>query len=130
MVFGHLTGDSKHHDLDDGGYRTWVALEIEVARSIKGDFSAGERVYVQVDYGPAARPAIRYGDVGVRGLPVVVFGNLYPDSSHLVAAVEGFATACDGGNPMGRLGKSGAWLALSSLDELIGAAGTPVEASR
>lgn len=127
VVAGHLTGRSSHNDgevADDEYAVRWVAFELEVEERIKGDARTGDRFYVRVLYSALKKPAIRYGGVGARRIPAVVFANHVPNNpSHLSLGVEGLATACEGGKPIGRLGESPEWLAPSTLDQLIDAAG-------
>lgn len=118
VVTGTLTGGFTHTEGDiERGDESYVAYEVDVDRVITGD--ADDPTFVAVAYNPAANPPGRYEDAVVGGIPVVVFASAWADApGGLVSSIEGFATACDGGAPMGRVGD---W-DVATLDQLADAA--------
>lgn len=125
VVFvGHLTGAFAHRDAEeDEPVTSWVAFETEVEDVVHGDVAPGDRLLVAVAYDPAHRPAGAYEDKIATGAQVVVFGDEPGDPpSDLFAGVEGFATACDGDTPIGRVGNGAGWREVGTLAALVDAA--------
>lgn len=101
---GTLTGGFTHTAGDmERGVSPYVAYEVDVDRVIKGE--PADPTFVGVAYDPAHEEPARYEAAAVEGIPVVVFAFRADDvPGGLSSSLEGFATACEGGAPMGRVG--------------------------
>jgi hypothetical protein len=98
-----------------------VGYEVEVDVLYKGPEAArlAEKVMIWVAYSSAqyGEEATPFHDAVAYGAPVVVFA--YAGEPGFTAAIEGFATACPGEAPIGRIGSTEGWQSLTSLDDLI-----------
>lgn len=129
VIAGRLTGELAHRDArTDEPVTSWIAFEVEVTKVAHGSPEVSDAVYVAVPYDPSHRPASGYEELVVPGLEVVVFAQELPDPpAELFVGAEGFATACDDGVAIGRLGSSPAWEEAGTLSALFTAAGEPTD---
>lgn len=128
VVFrGHLTGGFEHRDArPDEPVTSWIGFEVAVAESLQGEAAVGERVLVAVGYNPQHRAAGAYEALVPAGAEVVVFAEELRDPpAELFIGVEGFATACEGARPLGRLGATAAWTEPATLERLLEVADSP-----
>jgi hypothetical protein len=78
-----------------------------------------DQLYVWLEHGLPSGQAEAFEDVLVPGLRVVVFAFEDDSGPGFVAGIEGFATSCPGGPPIGRVGSAGTWPDLDTLDDLV-----------
>jgi hypothetical protein len=112
VVAGTLSGG---FDSGVGEVGPFVRYGVEVTDAVKGEAATGEEILVAVDYNQSHRSAEEYEEAIAAGAPVVVFANRSDDHG-LIADIEGFMTACEGGEPMGW---RGGWESVGSLDDVL-----------
>lgn len=130
VVFsGRLTGELASRVAErDEPVTSWMAFEVEVDRVLHGALAPGDRTFVGVEIDPAHEPPEHYEELLPEGAPVVVFTTELADPpAEVFVGVEGFATACPGGRPLGRLGDTPEWREPATLPELVDAADEPVD---
>jgi hypothetical protein len=130
VVRGELTGEvidqPRASDADD----PYVGYEIMVDEVLAGEIADGsDTVVVSVPYNPFHTDARAFDNAARPGVPVVVFASATPDvpGGLTTAAMEGFATGCEGAAPVGWVGRSGEWSEMTSLDDVATAVTTGTE---
>jgi hypothetical protein len=130
VVRGELTGDvidqPRASDADDAH----VGYEIVVGEILAGEVADGSgTVVVSVPYNSFHTDARAFANAARPGVPVVVFASATPHvpGGLTTAAMEGFATGCEGAAPVGWVGQSGEWSAMTSLDDVATAVTTGTE---
>lgn len=131
VIAGRLTGEFAHRDaLPDEPVTSWVAFEVAVTKVAHGAAEVNDKVYVAVPYDPSHRPASGYEDLVDSGVEVIVFAQELSDPpAELFVGAEGFATACEDGPPIGRIGSSPAWKEAGTLPALFAAADEPTDSA-
>jgi hypothetical protein len=130
VIRGELTGDvidqPRASDADDA----YIGYEITVDEVLAGEVADGsDTVVVSVPYNPFHTDARAFANAARPGVPVVVFASATPHvpGGLTTAAVEGFATGCEGAAPVGWVGRSGEWSAMTSLDDVATAVTSATE---
>jgi hypothetical protein len=130
VVRGELTGDvidqPRASDADDA----YVGYEITVAEVLAGEVADGSgTVVVSVPYNPFHTDVRAFANAARPGVPVVVFASATPHvpGGLTAAAVEGFATGCEGAAPVGWVGRSREWSTMTSLDDVATAVTSATE---
>lgn len=120
VLLGALTGGFQSQQ-DPDRSRAGAGYEVEVNAVYKSppNIRLANRLVVWVDYNPSY-PTEAYEEAIAAGAPVVVFA--YDSETRpgfeLSASIEGFATACPGGQPIGFVGGGDSWASLRTLDDL------------
>jgi len=120
VLLGTLTGGFQSQQ-DPDRSRAGAGYEVEVNAVYKSppNIRLANRLVVWVDYNPSY-PTAAYEEAIAAGAPVVVF--TYDSETRpgfeLSASIEGFATACPGGRPIGFVGGGDSWASLRTLDDL------------
>lgn len=120
VLLGTLTGGFQSQQ-DPDRSRAGAGYEVEVNAVYKSppNIRLANRLVVWVDYNPSY-PTAAYEEAIAAGAPVVVFA--YDSETRtgfeLSASIEGFATACPGGQPIGFVGGGDSWASLRTLDDL------------
>lgn len=122
VLLGTLTGGFQSQQ-DPARSRGGAGYEVEVDAVYKSwpNVRLANRLLVWVDHNPSYEAAA-YEEAVAAGAPVVVFA--YDSQARpgfdLSASVEGFATACSGGRPIGFVGDGDGWASLRTLEDLVG----------
>jgi hypothetical protein len=120
VVFvGTLTGGF----ISSMGELDYVSYEVAVTDVIValGDLAPGDAQFVSVSFNPTENGEQVFADAIAVGAPVLVFAEQSDAPGGLAIGVEGFATGCPGGRPIGWVGALGEWAEISTLDALIAA---------
>ncbi|MBK6857651.1 MAG: hypothetical protein IPG97_14150 [Microthrixaceae bacterium] len=86
--------------------------------------SVGDRVNVMVQISPMFAGDEKYAEAARPGIEAAIFGYRIGPADGWFASVEGFTVACEGGPLMGWTGFRNAWADLTSVDEVLDAAGS------
>jgi hypothetical protein len=124
VIRGELTGDVIDQPRGSEADDAYVGHEITVDEVLAGEVADGsDTVVVSVPYNPFHAEGRAFANAARPDVPVVVFASTAQQApGRLTAAVmEGFVTGCEGVAPVGWVGQSGEWAALTSLDDVAAA---------
>ena len=116
VLFGTLTGG---FDVRPGEPYGFVGYEVDVSVIYKGPPGADitDPLTIWVPVGAIADDGATFRDAIATGASVIAFADLDPTVG-FVASIEGLATGCGGGPPLGFVGTAGDWADVETFGDL------------